>query len=133
MLDDFWKDMEEGWAWGGISVRRSRGTYYPPVNIYETNDKYIVLMELPGINPDLVKLEYESGHLKIHGKRVDPVCGENTRYHALEIHFGEFERVIKFGGDIEPEGIRTVYSNGFLRVELPKKKKKVITLEIEEE
>jgi len=70
MLDDFWKDLEEGWAWGGLSVRRSRGTYYPPVNIYETDDKYIVLMELPGINPDLIKLEYESGHLKIRGKEL---------------------------------------------------------------
>ncbi len=104
----------------------------PAVNLYETSDTYVVEVELAGARKQDIRVEFSGDTLWIRGVRRQQDETESRRYHAAEIYFGPFERRIIIHDDLDVEGIKTTFRLGLLRIVIPKKKKKVVSIEIEE-
>jgi len=68
-------------------------TWEPPVDIFETDRQISVLVSLPGVEPDQVKVLIEGGHLTIIGERPMPAPAF-THIRRIEIPYGRFERRI---------------------------------------
>ncbi len=90
----------------------------PPTDVYETEGAIIVRVEIAGMNDNDFAVELNGHILSIHGVRQD--APEHRAYHQMEIHFGEFSIELELPVPIEPNLVEAVYSNGFLRVTLPK-------------
>ena len=60
----------------------------------ETEREVLILVALPGVDPDQVVAVIEDGMLIISGRRVLPVELRNARIHRLELPQGRFERRI---------------------------------------
>jgi HSP20 family protein len=60
----------------------------------ETDTEFLILVALPGVDPDQVEAVIENGTLIISGHRVLPVELRNARIHRLELPQGRFERRI---------------------------------------
>ena len=103
----------------------------PPCNIYETPDKLIIQVEIPGVSKENVIVEVIDNVLCIHGNKVDESPDIPKKYYAFEFEYGPFERKIKLPQGLDFEGITSRLENGILIIEIPKKPKKVVEVEIE--
>ena len=98
------------------SVRRG---HRPQVDVLHGEDPetLTVLVELPGVDPDAVKLIAAPRALVIAGERRRPTnCGH---YEQLEIEYGPFQRKVALSQDVDPERATATYERGILRVVLP--------------
>ncbi|TAL76629.1 MAG: Hsp20/alpha crystallin family protein [Burkholderiaceae bacterium] len=69
-------------------------TWEPPVDMFETENQITVLVALPGVEPDQVKVVIESGYLRVVGERPIPAPAL-THIRRIEIPYGHFERRIE--------------------------------------
>lgn len=99
--------------------RGGRRGYRPQVDVLASDDAktLTVLVELPGVDPDTVKLVSAPRELVIAGERRRPTgCGH---YEQLEIAYGPFRRNVALSQDVDPERATATYDRGILRVVLP--------------
>jgi HSP20 family molecular chaperone IbpA len=99
--------------------RGARRGYRPNVDFFRTDDPpaFTVLVELPGVDPEHVKLVAAPRALVIAGERRRPQdCGH---YQQMEIEYGPFHRKVVFGEDVDPDAATATYRRGVLHVTLP--------------
>jgi HSP20 family protein len=103
--------------------------FYPRVDVYDSKDKLNMLVEIPGMEKDAVRIVAEDGTLTISGKKK---IDEAIKKDALisELREGDFSRSFEISDQIDTEKISADYKNGLLTIELPKKEK-AIAREIE--
>jgi HSP20 family protein len=70
-----------------------RPAWEPPVDVFETDDALLILVALPGVATDDVRIVVENGVLTVVGERRLPRESTAT-IHRLEIPHGRFERSI---------------------------------------
>lgn len=100
-------------------ARSARRGYRPQVDVLASDDgeTLTVLVELPGVDPESVKLIAGPRALVVAGERRRPAdCGH---YEQLEIEYGPFQRKVVFSRDVDPERATAGYERGILRVVLP--------------
>lgn len=90
----------------------------PPTDVYETEESIIVRVEVAGMRDDDFSIELNVRVLSIRGHRQDPA--ERRAFHQMEIPFGEFHLELMLPSQIEPGQIEATYTQGFLRINLPK-------------
>jgi HSP20 family protein len=66
----------------------------PPIDMLETEREVLVLVALPGVDPDQVQAVIEDGSLVVTARRVLPPELRNAVIHRLELPQGRFERRI---------------------------------------
>jgi HSP20 family protein len=69
-------------------------SWEPPIDVLETESEILILVALPGVDPDQVEAVIDSGTLVVSGQRVLPAELRNARIHRLELPQGRFERRI---------------------------------------
>jgi len=92
--------------------------YRPPTDVFETEDKIVVRVEIAGMHEGEFSVNFDQGQLQISGAR--PEVPEKRAFHQMEINFGEFLTEVEIQIPINIELIEAVYQDGFLRVSLPK-------------
>lgn len=93
----------------------------PPIDVYETDDRYVISAEIPGLARDQIQLSVQDNRLIIRGERpasVPETAGHH--YHQLERGHGPFYRVFEFADAVRPDAIRADLRDGVLTVTLPK-------------
>jgi HSP20 family molecular chaperone IbpA len=70
-------------------------TWEPPVDILETARAVLVLVALPGVNPDHVDVAIEGSDLVVAGTRVLPPELRTATIHRLELPQGHFARRVR--------------------------------------
>jgi HSP20 family protein len=104
----------------------------PPVDLYETQDCYVLNAELPGVDRADVHVEVRGAELCIWGeRRMDSYCCEEN-YHRLEGIRGRFHRTFLLPEVMdEAAKIHATLKDGVLRVELSKSSKGNILIQSE--
>jgi HSP20 family protein len=69
-------------------------SWEPPIDVLETDREVLILIALPGVDPDEVEAAIEGDALVVSGRRVLPAELRNARIHRLELPQGRFERRI---------------------------------------
>jgi HSP20 family protein len=94
----------------------------PPIDVYETDDRYVVAAELPGLARDQIELALEDSRLTIRGQRIDRTAstGDVVHFHQVERGHGAFARTFEFGSKIDTEAVSADLTNGVLTITLPK-------------
>jgi HSP20 family protein len=92
----------------------------------ETDEAFLVLVEIAGMRGMKFSVTYDNDVLSIRGNRPD----SNVRkvYHQMEIDYGDFEAEIQMPHKVDAAAIEATYSDGFLRVVLPKASPKNIDI-----
>ena len=94
----------------------------PPSDIYETEDNYVMIVNMPGISRNEIQVRVVDESLIVFGKiNYDEVV---TRDYILnENELGNYYRKFKVSDSIDKEKISAKYDNGQLNVILPKNEK----------
>jgi HSP20 family protein len=101
-------------------VQVRAGIWSPPTDVYETENGYVVRVEIAGMREADFEITVEDGFLMISGSRPD--VPERRAYQQMEIRFGKFETIVGIPGPVDLEASHADYSEGFLTVTLPKAK-----------
>jgi HSP20 family protein len=85
------------------------------VDVFETDDRFVVMMELPGLTQDDVQLQHHDGRLTISGVRREreSPC---EQFHRIERGHGSFSRTFQLPLSIDAERITADLRDGVLTV-----------------
>lgn len=100
-------------------------TWGMPVDCYTTDDHAVVLAAMPGVHPDDINVSVHKDVLSITGsvssdRKQHDKDGAPVTWYLSEIQRGQYERRIKLPFAVEEDGVEAQFSNGLLRIELPK-------------
>lgn len=126
-LDQFFDQMLYG-PQTKVSLRGQ--TWAPQVDIYETDDNYLLMAEMPGMEPEEIEVMVDRIHLKISGRRRPPAPEGSFRVHRTEISCGNFDRTFRLAAPIMTDRVGASYENGILKITLPKEKASATRIEV---
>ena len=92
----------------------------PAVNIYETQERVMVLVELAGITPEDVTVQLEPRQLVIQGQRPGVMPEAVQTLNQVEIWSGAFAFQVPLPSRIDPAQAEANYHAGLLEIRLPK-------------
>ena len=96
------------------------GVWYPPVDILESKDSYLIRAELPGMRNEDLKTEVNEGILTLSGERKLEEPASGVEYHRVERVTGKFSRSFHVPQTVNADGIKATYKDGILEVQVPK-------------
>lgn len=103
-------------AFEGLRIGRP----YPPVNVYERPEEFLLTAELPGVRTEDLELSVTNGQLVMRGQRLEASEPSPDRYRRSERQHGKWERSIPLPDRVEEERMSAEFINGVLTVHLPK-------------
>ena len=91
----------------------------PPLDMLETEAEVLVLIALPGVNPERVEAAIDGPDLVVEGVRVLPREFDSAIIHRLELPQGRFERRVQLPAG-RYSSVRRCAVNGCLLIALQK-------------
>ena len=98
-----------------------KGTWAPAVDIYETNDSFVVSADLPGLNKDEIQIDLKDNTLTLKGEKKFEEKVSKDNYIRIERAYGSFVRSFTLTQNVDPEKIKAKYKEGVLEITIPKK------------
>src|SRR5919201_6547683 len=111
-----------GRTWSSGEETESAGAWVPALDVYETGDRYVVSVELPGIDPDAVEVSVEDSTLTIKGERQFTYKDVNDdQFRRIERRYGAFSRSLTLPQTADSENVSASFDRGVLTIEVPKR------------
>lgn len=110
-----------------VQVARFRATpcWTPAINVYRCADRFVVCVDLAGVNKQDLSVQAEARRLRISGQRLPPEPQTEPREPiqvlVMEIDYGRFEREFRLSQEIDPERAAAEQRDGWLWIQLPMK------------
>ncbi|MGH2636214.1 MAG: Hsp20/alpha crystallin family protein [Actinomycetota bacterium] len=99
------------------------GSWMPSMDVFETEDRIVAKLELPGIEPDAVEVSVEDSTLTISGSREFTGEVNEENYRRVERRYGSFTRSITLPQTVATEKVEAAFDRGILTVVVPKVEK----------
>lgn len=93
----------------------------PRVDIKEEAERFVILADLPGVDPGEIEVQMEKGLLTIKGERRGESESATESYSLVERFHGTFHRRFALPDSADPEGITATGRNGVLEIHIPKR------------
>jgi HSP20 family protein len=119
--------MDELMRTAGNGGNRVTG-FTPLVDVHETEEEYLVKVDVPGVKADDVNVEVNENVLSISGSRVAEETGQAQ---LVERPYGSFVRTLTLPQGVDSDSIEAGYQDGVLELRIPKpaeQKPKKITI-----
>lgn len=95
--------------------------WVPAVDIFETENEWVLKADLPEVKLDDVDIQIEKGTLSLKGERKFQNTDNAKGYQRVERSYGTFARYFSLPETVDSEKVRADYNQGVLTVTLPKK------------
>jgi HSP20 family protein len=102
------------------SPASASNAWYPPVDILESREAYLIRAELPGMKKEDINLELRNGAVTLSGERKFDEPAEGVEYHRAERVAGKFLRSFYLPQSIKQEDMKATYRDGILEIHVPK-------------
>ena len=97
--------------------------WLPVVDIEETEQNYVIRVELPGLDKNKVKVVVENGVLTLSGERDLERKVEGKTFHRVERSHGIFSRSFTLPEDVDSESVVANFKDGLLEIHVAKHEK----------
>ena len=105
--------------------------FTPRVDLIENETSVTLTAELPGVEEKDIELTVTPDSLVLRGEKSEEKSQEKDDAYRVERAFGSFERTFTLSGDVLADEVKATFSNGVLKVVLPKADPKVSHRRIE--
>lgn len=92
----------------------------PPVDVYETDEEFLVAVEVPGVAPASIDVAAVGSVLTIKGIK-EALDLPEPRIQVRERLFGVFHRQISLPSEVDFDSAEATIDHGVLRIRLPKR------------
>lgn len=93
----------------------------PRVDIKEEDNRFVIIADVPGVDPKDIEVSMDKGILSIRGERVSESKDESDRYTRVERSRGLFYRRFALPDSANPDGIKATGKHGVLEISIPKR------------
>ena len=97
-----------------------KGFSHPRADVYETEDKIQVSIDIPGIDKNDVEVEVFDSYISLKYEKEKTEKSEGKNYHLTERRYGNFKRVIPIPDGADVEKASADYKQGVLYINIPK-------------
>src|SRR5512146_1307447 len=104
----------------GVSLGPSGYGAFPSVNLFDDREGMVVIAELPGVEPEALKVAGQGRTLSISGERRRETPTDSVGYHRRERPFGEFSRSIQLPENLDLGKAAASCAAGVLTIRIPK-------------
>jgi HSP20 family protein len=105
-------------AFGLVPADLGDMPWSPLADLSETDNAYVVKVDLPGVNKDQVDIQLQDRELVISGEIADDQNGD--RRHRSTRRTGRFEFRTYLPGEVNADAVTAQLSDGVLTVTVPK-------------
>jgi HSP20 family protein len=95
--------------------------WVPRVDIKEEANRFVILADLPGVDPSTIEVDMDKGVLSIKGERKTEAKAEGERWSRSERAHGVFYRRFALPDSANPDGIEATGKHGVLEISIPKR------------
>ncbi len=120
-LDGMMKDFFNEFPSAVSKTFREDVLHFPPVNIVDKADKYLLELASPGFEKADFNIKLEENMLTISTEKKVENVTEGDKVIRKEFSYKTFKRSFTIDEKIDAEHIIAKYENGILSLELPKK------------
>lgn len=92
----------------------------PPLDVLETADAIEVVVDVPGVPPESLRIAVRRSTLLVVGAKLATPVDPNVRFHLAERSYGRFARAVRLAGAFDAARARAVVKAGLLRIVLPR-------------
>lgn len=117
-LDQLHRGLDELLGRSGTRPARRAGGF-PPVNLYESPDAYVLSAELPGLRSEDIEVQIEGNRVSLRGERSIE-HPEDASVHRAERRAGGFRRTIELPVDVDADKAEAAHRHGVLLLRVPK-------------
>jgi len=105
-----------------LDERLLPGVFSPTLDALETTDAVEIVVDLPGVAIDDVRVLLKQDIVLIVGGKMPPDPGERSdaSFHLVERDFGRFVRAVRVAGVLDGGKATAVLGSGELRIRIPK-------------
>ncbi len=107
------------WAWGPGDTA-GPPPHLPPVDVVEDAHGWRLVFEIPGTDPETVRVDVAGRVVVLRGERR-PTERLHGTFLCVERASGPFERVVELPDDPDPDGGSAAYADGLLTLEIPRR------------
>ena len=100
-------------------ARWPKGGYDVPTDVFHTEDRLVIRMDLPDVNPDEVEITVQENVLLINGSRQFPYDADQVRFVQRGTFYGDFTQRVALGKGLDVDGISARYDGGVLELSVP--------------
>jgi HSP20 family protein len=107
---------------GGNANASSAATadWIPPADIEEYVDRFVLKIDIPGVDPGAVEITLEQGVLSIVGSRIKDQTENDLQRERTERPQGRFHRRFSLPETADSNGVRASGKQGVLQIVIPK-------------
>jgi|FLYL01.1.fsa_nt_gi HSP20 family protein len=96
----------------------SEAAFVPAADLEETDDAYLVEVELPGVKKEDIDVELEGRRLAVTGERKEKERSGIVRRRTRTV--GRFRYEVVFPGEVDDNGVEASFADGVLNIRVPK-------------
>jgi HSP20 family protein len=92
---------------------------FPPVNLYEAGDGFVLTAEVPGLRAEDIDVSVEANRVTLRGERKVEYP-QDASPHRVERRAGAFRRTVQLPVELDGDKVEAIYRNGVLTLRIPK-------------
>lgn len=119
-LRDDLEQLFQDWFEGTTSTEMAAGAWCPRCDLEETDEAYVLHVELAGVDPDDIEVSLEDNTLTVKGERSFYAEKSEEGFTRRERSFGSFFRAMRLPTSVDADAIEAAHHNGVLTVTAPK-------------
>ncbi|NNF59024.1 MAG: Hsp20/alpha crystallin family protein [Rhodothermaceae bacterium] len=94
--------------------------WMPRFDLSETDDAFVMRMDLPGLKPEDVEVTIQDDQLVVRGERSHRASEARENFHRVERSYGSFFRALSLPRNADRDHIEANVEDGVLTVAMPK-------------
>lgn len=118
-MDHFFDDLVP-FSWNRDQSDETLRTWMPSADITEDEKEYQILMDIPGMDKNDIKINIQDGRVSVTGERKTEEKKEKADYVRQERYYGSFFRSFKLPDKIKEDDIQASFKEGVLKLLIPK-------------
>lgn len=111
---------ERLWGEFGLSTLTGAVKEFPSIDLTEVEDALIISAEIPGINPENIKIDITENNFSISGESKQDRVSDNEGFVRTERSYGSFSRTVHLPCRIVVDDVKATCREGVLKVNMPK-------------
>jgi len=102
------------------SETQESSVWAPRADLSETDDAYLIAIDIPGVTRDDIEITMEDGTLKVSGERTMNEEHQSGQFYRIERAYGRFYRSFGFGSNVDSDNIEAHFDDGVLTIRVGK-------------
>lgn len=118
-MDHFFDDLAP-FSWNRENGGKALSTWSPSADITEDEKEFQILMDIPGMDKDDIKVNIQDGRVTVTGERKTEEKEEKADFIRQERYYGSFFRSFKLSEKVKEDDIKASFKEGVLKLLIPK-------------